>query len=58
MAHAMLGHWEEAVHDLHVASKIDFDEEIAAVLKKVCSPTPASGIVSANMFISVWKEYT
>ncbi|GAY43470.1 hypothetical protein CUMW_074700 [Citrus unshiu] len=35
MAHAMLGHWEEAVHDLHVASKIDFDEEIAAVLKKV-----------------------
>lgn len=57
MAHAMLGHWEEAVHDLHIASKIDFDEEIAAVLKKVCFPTPASGSVLGNMFLSVQKEH-
>ncbi|KAJ8432651.1 hypothetical protein Cgig2_011817 [Carnegiea gigantea] len=35
MARALLGHWEEAAKDLHVASKIDFDEEINAVLKKV-----------------------
>lgn len=35
MAHAMLGHWEQAAKDLHVASKIDFDEEIGEVLKKV-----------------------
>ncbi|OVA19536.1 Heat shock chaperonin-binding [Macleaya cordata] len=35
MAKAMLGQWEEAAKDLHVASKIDFDEEIQAVLKKV-----------------------
>ncbi|RZC73327.1 hypothetical protein C5167_048807 [Papaver somniferum] len=35
MAKAMLGQWEEAAKDLHVASKIDYDEEIHAVLKKV-----------------------
>ncbi|GFP88462.1 tpr repeat-containing thioredoxin tdx [Phtheirospermum japonicum] len=35
MARAMLGLWEEAVSDLHVASKLDFDEEIGSVLKKV-----------------------
>lgn len=32
----MLGQWEEAAKDLHVASKLDYDEEINAVLKKVC----------------------
>lgn len=31
----MLGHWEEAACDLHVASKLDYDEEIGLVLKKV-----------------------
>lgn len=31
----MLGHWEEAASDLHVASKLDYDEEIGSVLKKV-----------------------
>lgn len=31
----MLGHWEEAAKDLHLASKLDYDEEIGAVLKKV-----------------------
>ena len=31
----MLGNWEEAAKDLHLASKLDFDEEISAVLKKV-----------------------
>lgn len=35
MARAMLGLWEEAATDLHVASRLDYDEEIALVLKKV-----------------------
>ncbi|KDP44293.1 hypothetical protein JCGZ_22922 [Jatropha curcas] len=35
MARAMLGQWEEAASDLHVASKLDYDEEIGLVLKKV-----------------------
>ncbi|CAI0413634.1 unnamed protein product [Linum tenue] len=35
MAHSLLGQWEEAAKDLHVASKLDYDEEISAVLKKV-----------------------
>ncbi|XP_050376857.1 FAM10 family protein At4g22670 isoform X2 [Argentina anserina] len=35
IAHSMLGNWEEAANDLHLASKLDFDEEISAVLKKV-----------------------
>ncbi|XP_073140681.1 TPR repeat-containing thioredoxin TDX isoform X2 [Henckelia pumila] len=34
-ARAMLGLWEEAARDLHVASKLDFDEEIGVMLKKV-----------------------
>ncbi|CAN7106674.1 unnamed protein product, partial [Brassica rapa subsp. narinosa] len=35
MARAMLGQWEEAAADLHVASKLDYDEEIGSALKKV-----------------------
>ncbi|VFQ67184.1 unnamed protein product [Cuscuta campestris] len=35
IARAMLGLWEEAASDLHVASQIDFDEEINEALKKV-----------------------
>ncbi|KAK4479397.1 hypothetical protein RD792_014910 [Penstemon davidsonii] len=35
MARAMLGLWEEAARDLHVASTLDFDEEIGVMLKKV-----------------------
>ncbi|KAG6525740.1 hypothetical protein ZIOFF_015707 [Zingiber officinale] len=35
IALAMLGKWEEAAKDLHVASKLDYDEEINSVLKKV-----------------------
>ncbi|XP_009770330.1 TPR repeat-containing thioredoxin TDX [Nicotiana sylvestris] len=35
MARAMLGLWKEAASDLHVASTIDFDEEIAEILIKV-----------------------
>lgn len=31
----MLAQWEEAASDLHVASKLDYDEEIGLVLKKV-----------------------
>jgi suppressor of tumorigenicity protein 13 len=33
MAQAMLGHWEKAAKDLHLASTLDYDEEIKAVLK-------------------------
>ena len=35
MALALLGKWEESARDLHTASKIDYDEEISAMLKKV-----------------------
>ncbi|ERM95952.1 hypothetical protein AMTR_s00060p00207730 [Amborella trichopoda] len=35
MAKAMLGQWEDAAKDLHVASQLDYDEEIALVLKRV-----------------------
>ncbi|PIN27042.1 Hsp70-interacting protein [Handroanthus impetiginosus] len=35
MARAMLGLWEEAARDLHLASNLDFDEEIGLMLKKV-----------------------
>ncbi|XP_059290421.1 TPR repeat-containing thioredoxin TDX [Lycium ferocissimum] len=35
MARATLGLWKEAAKDLRVASMIDFDEEIAEILKKV-----------------------
>ncbi|KAF9602627.1 hypothetical protein IFM89_030515 [Coptis chinensis] len=35
IARSMLGQWEEAAKDLHLASRIDYDEEIAAVFKKV-----------------------
>jgi suppressor of tumorigenicity protein 13 len=34
-ANALLGEWEESAKDLHLASRLDYDEEIAAVLKKV-----------------------
>ncbi|RWW19833.1 hypothetical protein BHE74_00027623 [Ensete ventricosum] len=34
IALAMLGKWEEAAKDLHVASKLDYDEEISSVLKR------------------------
>ncbi|KAL6986078.1 hypothetical protein U1Q18_019445 [Sarracenia purpurea var. burkii] len=35
MARAILGQWEEAAKDLHLASNLDYDEEISIVLKKV-----------------------
>lgn len=35
MARAMLGLWEKAGDDLYMASKLDFDDEIDLVLKKV-----------------------
>lgn len=31
----MLGLWKEAASDLHVASKLDYDDEIGSALKKV-----------------------
>ncbi|EPS66963.1 hypothetical protein M569_07812, partial [Genlisea aurea] len=35
MSKALLGSWEEAASDLYSASRLDFDEEIHSVLKKV-----------------------
>ncbi|KAJ6977003.1 hypothetical protein NC653_029014 [Populus alba x Populus x berolinensis] len=35
MARAMLGQWEQAASDLQMASKLDYDDEIGSVLKKV-----------------------
>lgn len=35
MAKVMLGLWEEAARDMHMASKLDFDEEATVMLKKV-----------------------
>ncbi|KAK1302074.1 TPR repeat-containing thioredoxin TDX [Acorus calamus] len=35
MARATLGQWEEAANDLHIASKLDYDDEIYSILKKV-----------------------
>ncbi|XP_017593226.1 PREDICTED: hsc70-interacting protein [Corvus brachyrhynchos] len=34
-AHRLLGHWEEAAHDLALACKLDYDEDASAVLKEV-----------------------
>lgn len=42
----MLGQWEEAAKDLHLASKLDYDEEISAVLKKVSLSLYPSGLSS------------
>lgn len=53
IARAMLGQWEEAAKDLHLASKLDYDEEINAVLKKVLSlfpPLSLCGFVSTYDF--------
>ncbi|XP_061956050.1 TPR repeat-containing thioredoxin TDX-like isoform X2 [Populus nigra] len=35
MARAMLGQWEQAASELQMASKLDYDDEIGSVLKKV-----------------------
>ncbi|KAF3816527.1 hypothetical protein GH733_013875 [Mirounga leonina] len=34
-AHRLLGHWEEAAHDLALACKLDYDEDASAMLKQV-----------------------
>ncbi|KAB0345688.1 hypothetical protein FD754_022614 [Muntiacus muntjak] len=34
-AHRILGHWEEAAHDLALACKLDYDEDASAMLKEV-----------------------
>jgi suppressor of tumorigenicity protein 13 len=31
----MLGQWEQAASELQMASKLDYDDEIGSVLKKV-----------------------
>ncbi|XP_035575815.1 putative protein FAM10A4 [Canis lupus dingo] len=36
-AHRLQGHWEEAVHDLALACKLDYDEDASALLKEVRS---------------------
>uniref|UniRef100_A0A2K5E8Y7 STI1 domain-containing protein n=1 Tax=Aotus nancymaae TaxID=37293 RepID=A0A2K5E8Y7_AOTNA len=33
-AHRLLGHWEEAAHDLALACKLDYDEDASAMLKE------------------------
>ncbi|XP_032209666.1 putative protein FAM10A5 [Mustela erminea] len=34
-AHRLLGHWEEAANDLALAYKLDYDEDVSAMLKEV-----------------------
>ncbi|KAM5148468.1 hsc70-interacting protein [Mantella aurantiaca] len=34
-AHRLLGHWEDAAHDLAMACKLDYDEDTSAMLKEV-----------------------
>ncbi|XP_069823457.1 hsc70-interacting protein [Dendropsophus ebraccatus] len=34
-AHRLLGHWEDAAHDLAMACKLDYDEDASAMLKEV-----------------------
>uniref|UniRef100_A0A8C5XQS2 STI1 domain-containing protein n=1 Tax=Microcebus murinus TaxID=30608 RepID=A0A8C5XQS2_MICMU len=34
-AHRLLGHWEEAAHNLALACKLDYDEDVSAMLKEV-----------------------
>uniref|UniRef100_A0A8P0SW62 STI1 domain-containing protein n=1 Tax=Canis lupus familiaris TaxID=9615 RepID=A0A8P0SW62_CANLF len=34
-AHRLLGHWEEAAHDLALACELDYDEDASAMLKEV-----------------------
>ncbi|XP_023364963.1 hsc70-interacting protein [Otolemur garnettii] len=34
-AHRLLGHWEEAAHDLALACKLDYDDDVCAMLKEV-----------------------
>ncbi|XP_054616606.1 hsc70-interacting protein [Dunckerocampus dactyliophorus] len=34
-AHKLLGHWEEAARDLATACKLDYDEDVSAMLKDV-----------------------
>ncbi|KAL5844238.1 hypothetical protein ACOSQ3_010291 [Xanthoceras sorbifolium] len=38
IAWAMIGQWKEVAKDLHLASTLDYDEEISVVLKKVLLP--------------------
>eukprot|EP00069_Balaena_mysticetus_P010703 bmy_06826T0 len=34
-AQRLLGHWEEAAHDLALACKLDYDEDASAIMKEV-----------------------
>jgi len=56
MSRAMLGLWEEAASDLHVASKLDYDEELSTVLKKVIcllsQMKSAEGILALFVIVS------
>ena len=35
MSRRLLGHWEEAAHDLQTACKLDYDEDANEMLKEV-----------------------
>lgn len=51
----LLGHWEEAAHDLALACKLDYDEDASAMLKEVQPRVCASraGVVTTAVFHSV-----
>uniref|UniRef100_A0A2K5KE12 STI1 domain-containing protein n=1 Tax=Colobus angolensis palliatus TaxID=336983 RepID=A0A2K5KE12_COLAP len=34
-AHRLLGHWEDAAHDLALACKLDYDEDTSTMLKEI-----------------------
>ena len=48
-AHRLQGHWEEAVHDLALACKLDYDEDAGAMLKEVQ--------LRAQKIAEHWRKY-
>ena len=48
-AHGLLGHWEEAAHDLALACKLDYDEDAGAMLKEVQ--------LRAQKIAEHWRKY-
>ena len=58
VARAMLGQWEDAAKDLHLASKLDYDEEISAVLKKVSLSRSLSARVCMSVLFGVFSIHS
>lgn len=56
IARSLLGQWEEAAKDLHVASNIDYDEEISTILKKVISQTSITCTLSTIIVALAWES--